>query len=499
MRIKTKLRIITGSSIIAILIFCAVTIFSARQIREISREISTADQIVEEIVGLRALTYDYVLYRTERTRIEWWAAYDEIGRLLAPSLFKREAQPELLNGVIDKHETVGEMFLQVVRSFETRGKERISQDEPENRLIARLLLISREMVSDVFKLAQLSDQKAIAVQQRANGLNMVILLFLFCTIAMNAFFVARALFRSVIKLQEGIGIVAAGKLDHRVGTGSKDEIGQLSEAFDKMTESLEKLTVSRDELAGEVTERKQTEKRLKETMAELERSNKELEHFAYVASHDLQEPLRAVASFVQLLERRYKGRLDSDADQFIFYAVDGARRMQSLIEDLLAYSRVDRRGNPLEAVNMEAVLEQMIGGLQTAMEERAGMISHDPLPIVSADSTQMVQLLQNLIGNALKFRGEDTPKIHVSAEPLDDEWLFSVRDNGIGIDGEFYERIFKIFQRLHTRTDYPGTGIGLAICKKIVERHGGRIWVESEPGNGSIFYFTIPRSEVGVL
>jgi PAS domain S-box-containing protein len=250
------------------------------------------------------------------------------------------------------------------------------------------------------------------------------------------------------------------------------------------------LTVTRD-----ITERKQAADALARRTEELERSNAELEHFAYVASHDLQEPLRMVASFTQLLAKRYRGKLDSHADQFIEYAVDGARRMQDLINDLLAYSRVGTRGQEFAPTSCETVLEIALTNLKTAIEKAGARVTHDPLPTVVADQGQLCQVFQNLVGNAVKFRGLDAPHVHVSAEKREGEWRFSVRDNGIGIDAQDAERIFVIFERLHTSAEYPGTGIGLAISKKIIERHGGRIGVESEPGKGAAFYFTIPEDE----
>lgn len=251
-------------------------------------------------------------------------------------------------------------------------------------------------------------------------------------------------------------------------------------------------------LQRELFERTQAELRLAQQATALARSNQELEQFAYVASHDLQEPLRMITSYLELLERRYKGQLDSDASEFIAYAVDGAARMKGLITDLLAYSRVSTHGKPFELVDCNTSLGQVLADLQVAVEESKATITHDPLPTVMGDPTQLGQVFLNLVGNAIKFRGDKPPVIHICAMRQGSEWLFSVRDNGIGIDPQYAERVFVIFQRLHTREQYPGSGIGLAVCQKIVERHGGRIWLESQPGEGTMFYFTLPAAlEIG--
>ena len=267
-------------------------------------------------------------------------------------------------------------------------------------------------------------------------------------------------------------------------------------------EFLATVVLTRIEMAGqaflEATVRDITEsRRLAEDLArhaeKLARSNAELERFAYVASHDLQEPLRMVASFTQLLSKKYSGKLDETADRYIEFAVDGAKRMQQLIVDLLAFSRVNSKELDLRQTNCEAVVQTALQNLSAAMEESGAAIERDPLPVLTADAGQLGQLFQNLIGNAIKFRGQAPLRIHIAAADRGPDWLFSIQDNGIGIDPRYSDRIFQIFQRLHTRAEYPGTGIGLAVCQKVVERHGGKIWVESEPGAGSTFRFTIPK------
>jgi light-regulated signal transduction histidine kinase (bacteriophytochrome) len=225
----------------------------------------------------------------------------------------------------------------------------------------------------------------------------------------------------------------------------------------------------------------------------LTESNQELQHFAYIASHDLQEPLRTITSFIQLLAKRYQGKLDNDADEFIGFVTDGAQRMQRLINDLLAYSRVESKGRPFVQFDCGTVLQHALANLRHAIDECNATITHDDLPAICGDETQILQLFQNLIGNAIKFRAPAPPLIHIGLIDRPGEWEISVKDNGIGIDPKFFDRIFEIFHRLHSREQYAGTGIGLAVCKKIVERHGGRIRVDSAPGQGTTFSFTIKK------
>jgi signal transduction histidine kinase len=314
------------------------------------------------------------------------------------------------------------------------------------------------------------------------------------------------LMRPLNNLTNATRRLGEGDLSIRAKTYGITEFDSVADSFNRMASELGKrdallattnsqLEATNADLTREIEERKQMADDLKQFTVQLERSNQELEQFAYVASHDLQEPLRVVAGYLQLLERRYKGRLDQDADEFIAFAVDAAKRMQALINDLLAYSRVGRKMKPMEPTDCNQVVAQALKNLRMTIEEFGAVVEVGDLPTVAGDSGQLTLVFQNLIGNAIKFRGETPPVVRIQAKSCPKEWEFSVQDNGIGIDMQYSKRIFLIFQRLHTREEYPGTGIGLAICQKIIERHGGRVWLESQPGQGSTFFFTIP-SEV---
>jgi light-regulated signal transduction histidine kinase (bacteriophytochrome) len=255
------------------------------------------------------------------------------------------------------------------------------------------------------------------------------------------------------------------------------EIYQRAQSIKETNNTLEKLTED-----------------LKEANKKLQGSNEQLKEFAYVASHDLQEPLRMISHFLQLLEKRYQDKLDKDAKEFIFYAVDGAERMKQLINDLLTYSRIESQGRPLQEIDMQEPLNWALSNLQRAIEAKEAKIFVQPLPHIKGDSTQMGMLWQNLIENALRYHQPQRPlKIHIGFVREENTLKFLIKDNGIGIDPQFHQRIFKIFQRLHSQEEYEGTGVGLAVCKKIVDRHGGRMWVESELDQGSTFYFTVPN------
>ncbi len=342
--------------------------------------------------------------------------------------------------------------------------------------------------------AKIDTSEAFAEVNHLERLVVIMGIVLLLSALLAIFLLSRVITGPLQALQIGTEVIGSGNLEYRVGTTAGDEIGQLSRSVDRMAENLKKVLASRDDLEREVADRKKAEESLSRAIADLNRSNAELEQFSAVVSHDLQEPLRTVESYVHLLTRRYVGQFDADADKFSGFIVDSVNRMQLMINDLLQLSRVGTRGKEFQPVDCNLLLANVLGQLHRAIEESGAMVTSEPLPTVNGDETQLAMLFQNLIGNALKFRGEAPPRIHVGAVRKGNLWCFSVNDNGIGIDPAYFARVFLIFQRLHPRSRYEGTGIGLALGKKVVERHGGTIWVESQPGVGTTFFFTLPTA-----
>ena len=490
MNIHAKLRLLTIISIGAILLMTGTLISTTRQYNQASRENEIANEINRQLVELELITTDYVLHDGARAEQQWHSKQDQLVNLVMVEDFAESADREIVKRIgrslTDMHVT----FIGLNKLAHDPQINATITVELKRRYTGQLGTRAQAIASDAAHLARTSADRIQQIRQRR------LVIFVFSVVLVAGYMLGtaiafdRGIVRPLHKLHQGTAVIGSGRLDYKVGTPVKDEIGQLSRAFDDMTDRLQKLTVSRDELTAEIERRKRVE-------AELARSNKELEMFAYVASHDLQEPLRAVAGFVELLRQRYTGKLDGKADEYINFAVDGSKRMQTLINGLLEYSRVSSRGITFGVVASEAALAAAATNLRLAIEESQAVLTHDPLPEVSGDSSQIARLLQNLLGNALKFRGPTPPRIHIGAEQHGAEWQFSIRDNGIGIDQKFFDRIFIIFQRLHTHQQYAGTGLGLAICKRIVEHHGGRIWVESEPDHGTTFYFTLPALTQG--
>ena len=446
-----------------------------------------ASELVKGFSELNVVTYEYVQHHGRRAAEQWHRRHASLDARLTNLTFNKPYQQQILARVRENFPKLASLFAELSAV----------EDNPEleHRLAGQLLARSNTMVSLAARLASSSQAEANTIQKRTDMFKLGLVVLTALVVAGVAAMAARSVTVPMTKLLGATHNIGEGNLDQKIGYEGRDELGELSKAFDRMTDKLRKITVSRDELVSEVRERMRAEQMLVEKAEELVRSNADLQQFAYVASHDLKEPLRAVSGFCQLLQQRYHGKIDDKADQYIQEAIDGAARMQTLIDDLLKYARVSTTGGPMESTNCMVVVEKAVANLKASIETTGASVHYSNLPSVTADEPQLLHLFQNLISNAIKYYSGKPPEIDIAAEAKNGEWLFSVRDNGIGIDPKYHDRIFVIFQRLHTRDEYSGTGMGLAICKRIVDRHKGKIWVDSQPGMGSTFSFTIPMSE----
>jgi signal transduction histidine kinase len=413
----------------------------------------------------------------------------------ATERFTKPSDWELLEEIEEADSATASIFprlLEMYARMKNKGQRDVLYSEGKSRLFSQLLVRSYARAHGIDRLQE-SAQKSLSSSYQRSVLLIVILMVVAVIITIaNTVVINRNLAKRITVLVEGTEIIGAGNLDYRIHAEGNNELSSLARATNEMAGKLKDSHTSVENLYKEIDERKQAEDEVRRLNEDLLRSNRELEQFAYVASHDLQEPLRMVSSYTQLLAKRYEGKLDQDAHDFIHFAVDGANRMQRLIQDLLAYSRITTRGSPFAPLDLHEALGEAVANLQTAISESSAMVTNGELPAVNADPTQLVQVFQNLVGNAIKFRKKDEPlRVHVSAEREGSEWVISVKDNGIGIDPQYFNRLFTIFQRLHGKQEYPGTGVGLAICQRIVTRHGGRIWLESAPGEGATFHFTM--------
>ncbi len=490
MRIKTQLLITAAVFGLILIAIAAVTIMSDQHGRRASEQENIAVSITQEASELGYLANDYVIYRETQQLERWQSKFASFSNDVSRLDVEDPEQQTIVNNIKVDQQRMKDVFDSIVSAAVT---------SPENQSLSsiqvswsRMGVQSNELMTESIRLSQALRADADQQKQTTNTL-ILLMVGVFGAFLIAVYFQTfRRTFRSIDELKKGTEVIGSGDLDYKIDAKRDDEIGELSHAFNQMTIDLKNVTTSKAVLEREASERRTAEAALEKRTKELSRSNEELKQFAYVASHDLQEPLRMVTAYLSLLDDKYGDQLDERAKQYLDFAVDGGLRAKDLVQDLLDFSRIDTQGKAFGETSMELVLDVVLKNLAVQIKEQGATVTHDPLPNMIADDGQMVQLLQNLVSNAIKFRGVDDPKVHIGCTDENEEWRFTVRDNGIGIDPQYAEKIFVIFQRLHTRDEYPGTGIGLAISKKIVERHGGRIWVESETGKGSIFVFTIP-------
>lgn len=498
MKIKTRTRLVAAAAVIVVASAVAAGPMLDTLIRRraLFGELST--RVIQGVTELTLLTNEYLFHQEVRAAQQWQKRFELLlsdiqileenivtyqqTAALAPTRRIRVAAGRLEGLFLDFQRLV---VAQV-------SNESGAREDRLSTVLGNISVVTQEIAYDAIDLKEAATASLLlAINRTARGL----ILALIALAAGAAVLFARqssSIGKPIGSLSRAIETMAEGKLDVEVDTSSKDEVGDLARSFQTMAHRLTTTLASRNDLAEQIALREAAETERRATMDELERSNSELEQFAYAASHDLQEPLRVITSYLELLQRKHQGLLPEEAGRYIEKTVSGAARMKTLISDLLLYSRVTTRGKSLRSVESKELLESALDNLSALVGERDAVVEYGELPRVAADRTQMTQVFQNLIGNGLKYCANATPHIRISAEPVDGQWEFSVQDNGIGIEEQYRERIFGVFQRLHSRSEYSGTGIGLAICRKVVERHDGRIWVTDGPGGGSDFRFRIP-------
>lgn len=481
MSIKTRLNIILFLSVITIVGLYAYIVKITLDIDNEIEQLQKVEEFGENVSQLGLITEYYLTHHEERYIEAWVTLINKIETLsIEVDDFRRyhivrESSPAIRNA-----------FELIVRI--NREPEIYSDPEMRSEILERASTRIRSDVRQLMTISyvvsenRLDNIRSLQVDQRLYYL--LILVPVILALLIIAYFMRRLIINSINQLQEGTARFASGKLDERIELHGNDELSELAVHFNSMAEELENL-VEREKLLNN---------KLELQTAELKKSNEELESFASIASHDLKEPLRMIRNFMELLQKKYHDQLDETAQKYINFAVDGSERMTNLINDLLEFSRVGKTYTEFKKVNVQQILDEILQHYGPRIEESNAVVKQDSMPEINAIQVSLKIVFQNLISNALKYhKGKVKPKIEILSKELDTHWQFSISDNGIGIEEEYRERIFQLFNRLHSSEEYPGTGMGLATCRKIVEQHGGEIWVESEPGKGSTFHFTIAK------
>lgn len=498
MRIRTRLNLSAGLFIVVIAGLIAVQEVASRRVEALLDRRNVIEQVVQGVFELNLLLSDYLLHGERRAREQWSRRHASLSSELdrvRPVVTSGHTQLEQMRTNLAAIKT---QFAEVTQ-FQATGRALTPREE---LIVAQLLLSSQSLVSSAKVMASRATQAIQATQETARLVQIGSGSVAAIVIVLIVVSLARSIGRPLQVLEDGAAKIGQGDLDYRIGSLARDEFGDLSRAFDRMSERLQAVTVSRDDLVREVKERERAERRAQQSAAALERSNRELEQFAYIASHDLQEPLRKVQMFVDRLQVRQSDQLTDQGKDYLQRILSATARMRQLVDSLLALSRISNTRQKVETVDLNVIAQEAVANLEVRMEETGGSVELGPLPTIQGNPLQLGQLLQNLIGNALKFHPKDRgTRVEVTAirghthdetGANDDEWVLCVKDDGIGIEEQYLERVFGPFTRLHGRSEYDGSGMGLTISRKIAERHGGRISVESTFGAGSIFKVHLP-------
>ncbi|MEA3641422.1 MAG: ATP-binding protein [Lamprobacter sp.] len=512
MRIKSRLAIATGLVAVAAAVFIVMTLMVTHDLSAVVDDHRLTWEVDQSGSKLQTLGYDYLISGDEQVLQQWRARHAELQSLLALLWQARGVESALVEGLLSHAEEVVERFNALVLASDGLARYGPERAEQARQHFRPFQLALTRLDYDLRQLDQRHAERVLSLKQRLLRVALMGLLLTMLAVGIAILWLNSTVLQPLARLTKAIDGIDIDDLDRRIGLDRDDEVGQLARAFNRLLSRLRHTIASRDRMEAEAGSRASAERDLK-------RSNQELEQFASVASHDLQEPLRTITSFLQLYLRRYGEDLDQTATAYLNFAIDGARRMKLLIDDLLTFSRLGTRAQAFESVDLNEVVALVEADLANRIAETDTRIETARLPRLLADRSQLAQLFSNLILNAIRYRSRAAPLIRITAKqiepgeravdatgegdpegpeacaPADQRtatWVISVADNGIGIEPQYFDRIFQIFQRLHTRAEYPGTGIGLAICQRIVERHGGRIWVASTPGKGSVFSFSLP-------
>jgi len=496
MKIKNKLYMGAGISIGLVVVLVSLVFVTSGRIAEENKKHQLLMDVYESVSELDIVTYDYLLHREERMEHQWNIKHDSLGEILDGL-----AEEEGLLPIHADYVALGNLFSQITVNYEERQiyiQEGASQEKLdtatglEERLVAQLLITSHSTIADASRLAEEAHTEATEAQRVASNLTVILMIVLAIAITTSSLLIARNISKPLDELTKGAEIIGKGDLEHKVEVKSKDELGELAAAFNKMTASLKKITASRDDLNREVTARKRVEEEIRNANTELTAVNEELEAFTYSVSHDLRAPLRGMDGFSQALLEDYGDKLDVQGADYLNRVRSAAQRMGVLIDDLLALSRVTRRELNPETVNLSALAEAVVTELRQAQPGREVDFVIAREINVNGDSTLLRLVLENLFSNAWKFTDKQpAARIEFGSNQYEGKPTYFVRENGAGFDMAYADKLFAPFQRLHSADEYPGTGVGLATVQRIIRRHGGDIWAEGKVGEGATFYFTL--------